>query len=281
VRDLTTGANVLVSRDIYGYAATIDSTASITLSTDGRVAVFASTGSNLVPAQPGDPSRRRHLFWHDLQAGTTVRVTPADVQLSGWFACSADGRTVAYDPTSSFGDLVVWEAATQSHRVFVFSQLSTGCQPDPASIPLGGQLSGDGNVVFYFIAVETGYELRALDLQSERVEVIGHAAISSAGPPSISSDGRWVAYVTSALPSFADDHNDASDNAQSIASPQSLPCDYERRPDRRPERASSCHTSALTDAGLFFASTASDLLENEANEQPDVFLCTARGKVNC
>lgn len=273
VRDLAAGTNRLVSRDLNGNAASIDPAASIALSADGRIAVFASTGSNLVPPEPGESSRQRHLFWHDLQARTTVRVTPPGVPLSRWFACSADGRTVAYDPAAALGDLAVWDATTRSQRVFVFSELPGDCQPAPSSDLRGGQLSADGNVLFYFIGVETGYELRALDFRAERVEVIGLATYSSAAPPSISPDGRWVAYVTSALPSSDGDHNNASDIALfDRRTPGSTLLIQNAAGTGTPNGASSMPRMSDDGRWIVFRSTASDLVADEASGQPGVFL---------
>jgi Tol biopolymer transport system component len=97
VRDTVAGTTVLVSVDSNGVQGNEDSSAP-NMSSDGRYVAFYSDATNLVP---GDTNLLRDVFVHDMQTGTTVRVS-VDTNgnqgnnRSGFHAISASGRFIAF-----------------------------------------------------------------------------------------------------------------------------------------------------------------------------------------
>jgi Tol biopolymer transport system component len=104
VHDRLSGETWRVNVRRNGEQANGDSYA-VSISASGRFVAFDSDAANLVG--PGDPGQATDIFVHDLEAGTTRRVT-VDVNgsySSGWNpVISADGRSVAF--TSGATDLV-------------------------------------------------------------------------------------------------------------------------------------------------------------------------------
>lgn len=97
VHDLRTGVTSRVSLSSSGEEANGD-TFSASVSADGRFVAFSSEASNLVP---GDTNRRRDVFVHDRETGTTrqVSVSSDGVQGngdSGGPSISDDGRRVVF-----------------------------------------------------------------------------------------------------------------------------------------------------------------------------------------
>jgi Tol biopolymer transport system component len=155
VHDRQTGATVRASVDSNGTAAILD-TDFAAISADGSAVVFVSRAPNLVA---GDTNNRRDVFVHDLATGATTRVSVSSSGSEGDGECdvaaiSADGRYVAFDSWSS--NLVAGDT-NGTHDVFVHDR-STG-QTERVSVDSNGNES-DGD---------------SLD-------------------PSISADGRWVAF---------------------------------------------------------------------------------------
>jgi Tol biopolymer transport system component len=192
------------------------------ISVDGRYVVFESLASNLVT---GDANGVQDVFRHDLQSGTTVRVstTPADVDPNGASqdpVLSADGRWVAFASAADnliagdgngVADIFLWDAeepaATRVQRVSV-SLL--GVEGDaPAANPA---ISADGNR----IAFESASHLLSADAAADGLPDIylrdraaatmilaSRLADGSEGGsvyrmPQLSSDGRVLAYLAEA-----------------------------------------------------------------------------------
>lgn len=146
------------------------------ISADGRFVVFGSLASNLVE---GDTNDEADVFVHDRQAGQTSRVSVASDgtqgnNFSGFFgvAISADGRFVAFD---SYASNLVPGDSNLSSDIFVHDR-------------------------------ETG--------QTSRVSVASDGTqgiYGGDGGPTISADGRFVAFDSSASNLVPGDSNDASD----------------------------------------------------------------------
>ena len=148
--------------------------ARISLSDDGRFVAFFSQASNLVP---GDTNGLDDIFVHDRQLGTTERVNLDAMgnQLGGpsWgdFSLSGDGRFVAF--SSSANDIIPGES-TYASNVFVRDRLT-------------GQV------------------------QRVSVNAAGIPANDYAGGPSISADGRFVAFWSNATNLVPGDMNNQPD----------------------------------------------------------------------
>ena len=168
VRDLQTGTTTRVSVGSAGTQAN-SSSGRAAVSADGRWVAFESQASNLVS---GDTNGTFDVFVHDQQTGMTMRasVGPAGAQGNGWSefpSISGDGRFVAFD--SAAGNLVAGDT-NGTYDVFVHDrQLATTTR---VSVGLGGA-------------------------QTTRSSLF----------PSISDDGRSVAYLSGATNLVVGDTN--------------------------------------------------------------------------
>ena len=190
------------------------------LSTDGRFVAFRSEASNLVP---GDTNGKADIFVRDLVLGQTTRVSvsTAGAQASSdceYPAISGDGRYVAFDSPS--GGLVLGDANGVSD-VFVHD-LATGTTSlvsmaaDGTQGELGSfapSISADGRFVAFESWASTLIAGGSANLYSDvlvkdlATGAVALASASSAGAegldggsrfPSISPDGRYVAFESAA-----------------------------------------------------------------------------------
>jgi Tol biopolymer transport system component len=167
LRDRTLGTTVLVSKSVAGTAANGDSFQPV-VSDDGRFVAFTSGASNVVA---GDSNGSLDVFVRDMVAGTTERVSVGfdgeGIGASTWPQISADGRFVAFD---SAVDELVPDDDNISYDVFVRDRVN-GSTERVSVGPNGEQ--GDWN--------------------SES--------------PSMSRDGRYIAFDTDAEEFDPDDGN--------------------------------------------------------------------------
>src|SRR5207253_2569307 len=130
------------------------------ISADGRYVAFSSDASNLVP---NDSNSRDDVFVHDHQTGATTRVSVDDhgFELDGDSfspSLSADGRYVAYSSDASF---VIPDDTNDTFDVFIYDR-------------------------------QTGVPTR------ESVDDAGREAQDASVDPSLSADGRFVAFASDA-----------------------------------------------------------------------------------
>lgn len=204
------------------------------ISTDGRRVAFASAASNLVP---GDTNGLWDVFVRDLVHGTTVRanlsVTGQQTSSESPFnqlnpAISADGRFVAF--VSGASNLVRGDT---NHRDDVFvrdltaettiraSVSGTGSQATghsrAPSISAGGRFVAFHSYAPDLVAGDTNGEpdvfVRDLSTRTTiRASVTSTGGQTGGGyAPSISADGRWVAFRSPAPDLVPGDTNNASD----------------------------------------------------------------------
>ena len=218
-----------VSKDSAGNEAD-DSSASASISGDGRFVAFHSYATNLVP---GDTNGVYDVFVHDRETGETTRVSvdSEGIEANGsslWPSLSGDGRFVSFTsyasnlvPMDTNGaDIFVHDRATvETTRVSVDSE---GNQADKSS--LVSSLSGDGRfVVFMSNATnlvpndtngaadifvhdrETGKTTRV------SVDSLGIEANGYSESPVISGDGRYLAFESIASNLVTDDWNSTAD----------------------------------------------------------------------
>jgi len=232
VRDMVTGVTTRVSVGSDG-AQGNGASRTPSISADGRYVAFASAASTLVP---GDTNAAGDIFVHDLGAGTTQRVSvatggaQADL-VSTSPALSADGRRVAFDSaastlvpgdTNAVEDVFVHDRDTGiTERVSV---AASGGQGDGGS--LRPSMSADGrHVAFWSNAAnlapgdtngwadvfvhdrETGATER-VSVASSGTEGLG---LALSDYPSMSADGRFVAFQSQAANLVPGDTNAASD----------------------------------------------------------------------
>lgn len=234
------GAVDLVSVAINGQAASAASNG-VATNFDGTVVAFYSDASNLVP---GDTNGFRDIFVRDLIAGTTERINlgPGLVQANapshaagGPPAISADGTVIAFYSLAS-------------------------------NLVEGGDTNGFSDVFLY-------------DRTTERLTMISLAADGSQAngaslAPSISANGRYVAYQSLASNLVDGDTNDVSDIfVYDVATGTTERiCDDNVQPNR------PSSSPSISPDGFFvaFATSASNLIEGDTNGLVDVYVCNRR-----
>jgi Tol biopolymer transport system component len=168
VRDLLSGTTVRASVDSSGVEGTAASHTSA-ISRDGRYVLFYSNAWNLVP---GDTNGVQDVFVRDLTGGTTARVSVDSngLQAEGWsysFAITDDGRYVLFGSIAA--NLVSGDA--NGHADVFVRDLTSGTT---TLVSVGSTgIQGDGD----------------------------------SGSGAISSDGRYVAFVSTATNLVASDNN--------------------------------------------------------------------------
>lgn len=231
VRDRITQVTTCISVSTSGARGNGNSD-SPSISADGRFVAFRSYATNLVT---GDTNGCEDVFLRDARSGTTILISaaPGGLPANAWSdspAISGDGSIVAY---SSRATNIATGVAPNIRAILAWNRLTgqTQCISNaPDGSPANGEsyfpsISGDGRLVAYsslasnLVASDTN---NASDVfVTDRVT--GHtelASVSSAGvqggtdsdQPSISADGRWIAfrsYATNLLTTT--DSNDAPD----------------------------------------------------------------------
>ena len=174
VHDRLTGDIERVSVSSLGVQGNNYSTGRLAISDDGRFVVFSSVASNLVP---GDTNDFFDVFVRDRQTATTVRIsesTGGGQSLGGnssFPAISGDGRFVVFESFAS--NLVAGDTNGVGDAFLRDMQLGTTTRVSLGEV--GNQLNGD------------------------------------TGAPSITDDGRYVSFNSTATNAVAGDGNGFSD----------------------------------------------------------------------
>lgn len=201
------------------------------ISSDGRYLAFVSEASNLVP---GDTNGYKDVFVRDRQAGTIERVSVSAGGAQGngdsfSLSLSADGRYVAFfsaannlvpGDTNGFGDIFVHDR--QASTTDLVSVDSFGVQGNAASY--SPSISADGSYVAFesfasnLVPGDTNpssdvfvRELEAGVTERVSVDSAGAQGNLGGGTPSISADGRYVAFASAANNLVAGDTNGVPD----------------------------------------------------------------------
>jgi Tol biopolymer transport system component len=167
--DRTTGASTLVSHASSSPLQAGDGTSSApSISGDGRYIAFVSNSSNLVPGQAGAGG----VFLFDQVTGTMTRVSASGGMPP---VISADGRWVLF--ASNAADVVPGQVDTNgAPDVFLWDRISGSTllvSRTPASATATGNAESDLSVGSFLSSLVTN-------------------------PPSLSADGRWVAFYSQA-----------------------------------------------------------------------------------
>jgi Tol biopolymer transport system component len=173
LHDTQTGATTRISVDSSGVQGNGYTYTPISISADGLYVVFSSDADNLVS---GDTNGRTDIFLHDMQTGTTKRVSldSSGTQANNWSgspSVSADGNYV------------------------VFQSYATNL------------VSGDTNGKYdtFLHDIQTG-TTRRVSLDSSGTQGNDHSY-----SPSISNDGRYVAFYSDASNLVSGDTNGKTD----------------------------------------------------------------------
>jgi hypothetical protein len=204
-----------------------------TISGDGRFVAFASEASNLVT---GDTNGAGDIFVHDRHTGATTRISvdSSGAQANGgsdYPFISNDSRYVAFysdasnlvsGDTNGIGDIFVHDRQTgATTRISVDS---SGNEANGENADAFVAISGDGRYVAFaseatnLVSGDTN-DVRDIFVhdrqtgQTTRVSVdsSGAQANNSSGAPSISNDGRYVAFSSGATNLVGNDTNGKGD----------------------------------------------------------------------
>ena len=288
------GTTRLESRTVDGLPGTGPS-AEASLSLDGRWLAFSSRAADLVA---GDTNETQDVFLRDRRTGETRIVTLPDGQTvppgARAFdpAISGDGRYVAftYQPPQSLttgaaaGSVVlVWDRTTGATAIG-----SKRADGRPALFSTEPALSRDGR----FLAFTSTAAGIVADDSNEAADVFriawrgdtlpvlvsidvenGKAAPGDSGAPSISGDGRYVAFQSSAGDGLVD--ADTGSGRQVYVRDVTARRTEWLTPDAGggPSDGEADAPSISADGRMVaFSSTATDLAAGDANGQPDVFV---------
>jgi hypothetical protein len=231
VRDRDTGTNTLVSKSSAGVEGDFYSTVT-SISADGRYVAFQSAATNLVS---GDINNKPDIFVRDRQAGTTTRISKSSAGAEGDgdstypSISSDDGRYVAFQSaatnlvtgdTNGKTDIFVRDRTTGTTTLV--SKSSAGVEGNGYSG--NSKISGDGRYVTFESAANnlvTGDTNGKTDIfvRDRQTGTTTRVSRSSAGvqgdalslDPSISDDGRFVAFGSAATNLVSGDANGERD----------------------------------------------------------------------
>jgi Tol biopolymer transport system component len=259
------------------------------LTPDGRFVVFESNASNLVPV---DTNGTMDIFVRDLQNGTIERVnlTNLGVQAYQWSSApdiSDDGRFVAFespaynlrkDQPGGYRNIFVRDRQNASTQLITLGAEENSSSLKPA-------ISGDGRYVA-FLSDATNLvpnrttvkqDVFVYDRLTGTTELVSmnNASEEANGDnylPAISSDGRYVAFMSWASNLVPGDSNDSFDifvRDRQLGTTELITMDSAGM-------AANSHSTepALSADGRFvsFTSGASNLVAGDTNDQVEVFV---------
>jgi Ca2+-binding RTX toxin-like protein len=218
-----------VSLDSAGNQAN-DFSGSPSISADGRFVGFSSSATNLVP---GDTNNSNDIFLRDLSTNTTIGISVDSAGNPGngssfSHSISANGRLVAFSSSSS--NLVPGDT-NNSSDIFLrdlSANTTTRISVDSAGNPgnghsFGHSISGNGRFVAFSSSAtnlvpgdtNNSSDIFLRDLLTNTTTCISVDSAGSpggrSGVPSISTDGRFVAFSSDATNLVSGDTNNSSD----------------------------------------------------------------------
>jgi Tol biopolymer transport system component len=217
VHDFQTGTTAVASLGVGGVWGDYRQT-DPAISSTGRFVAFTSTSTNLVPGN--DPGFDPDVFVHDTQTGVTVRcsIGPAGLEpddLSMDPDISGDGRYVSFvSPATNilpnpgaFRQVFVFDRVTGNMKMA--SSNASGVAGNGHSYAWHSVLSGDGRYCAFdtyasFSPNDTNgiIDVYCKDLVTGQIALVtadpatGQAGQTHSAGPSISGDGRFVAFAT-------------------------------------------------------------------------------------
>ena len=260
------------------------------INADGRFVAFSSYAANLVS---GDTNGYEDVFVHDRQTGQTERVSLSNESVQGDSSSyrpsiSADGRFVAFESFASnlvSGDTYIGADIfihdRQTGQTELVSISSAGLQGDGDSYE--ASISADGRLVAFesygnLVSEDTDFwNIFIRDRGTGQTELIsksseGAPVNNGSDDPSISADGRCVAFASGASNMVSGDTNERGDifvydrqtgqmERVSVASDGAQSDDWSWKP-------------SISADGRFvvFASHASNLVSGDTNYYEDVFV---------
>jgi len=267
---------------VHGYMLTIDGD----VSWDGMQVVFDSAATDIVN---GDTNGFVDVFLKQVQSGAAFRVSEFDAvagnEASTGPRISADGTTIVF--TSYATNLV--PGVTKVPQAYVYD-VATGAlelvpagQVGQAAYGYHPAVSAGGRYVVFASSTQGEYgddnyygDLYVVDRTTGDVEQVSVASDGTPGDflssdPTISLDGRYVAFQSEASNLVGDDTNtvydvfvrDRASGTTTLVS---------RTPGGAPANGDSQHALMVQDgSGVVFGSQASDLVPGDTNGAYDIF----------
>jgi Tol biopolymer transport system component len=291
VHDRISGTTTRVSVDSAGGQSNASSNVP-SISSDGRYVAFESSATNLVA---GDANGVEDVFVHDLQTGATIRVSvdsggSEGDGASGYNSISGDGRYVAFIsaatnlvPGDTNGFLDVFVHDLQSGSTTRASVDASGFQGDADS--LRATISSNGRCVAFHSLADNLVpgdtngipDVFVRDLQAgttTRVSVSSSGAQASGNSlnPSISYDGRFVAFESLATDLVSGDTNARMDvflRDRLLGATTRVSVDSG---GNQANDASQTSSISLDGRYVAFRSTATNLVGGDTNGFDDVFV---------
>jgi hypothetical protein len=299
VRDRANGTTERVSVDSNEAEPTAGNSEQSSVSADGRFVAFESWADDLVP---GDSGGLQDIFVRDRTNGTTERVSVSSTGSQGTAggnfgpSISADGNLVAF--ATGAIDLVLPDANANAVDILVRNRSAgTTERVNLSSSEVQGNyqsygptaISGDGRYVAFQSSadnlvpgdVNPGDNLFLRDMQLGTTEIVNlndaeELTLGGGGSsPSISTDGRFVAFETPAYNLVAGDNNGKSDifvrdRLLGTVERSSVTTAGAQSSNQSP---GSFNPSISGDAGtVVFDSEAPDLVSDDTNVKSDVFV---------
>ncbi|MEG4395764.1 calcium-binding protein [Microcoleus sp. BROC3] len=296
VRDTLANSTTRVSVDSAGNQANNNFFGVASISADGRFVAFSSLASNLVP---GDTNNRSDIFVRDTLANTTTRVSVESAgnqgndgsSIGSFFpSISADGRFVAFSSdasnlvpgdTNSTDDIFVRDLSTNTTtRVSVDSAGNQGLgESSDASISADGRFVAFSSFVRNLVPGDTNasrdiFVRDTLANTTTRVSVdsAGNQGLGESSNPSISADGRFVAFSSLASNLVPGDTNASRDIfVRDLSTNTTTRVSVSGAGNQGNDYSSDASISA---DGRFvaFESDASNLVPGDTNASRDIFV---------
>jgi Tol biopolymer transport system component len=234
VRDRETGTTELVSVGIDGEQEDRSTFAPPSMSADGRSVAFASEASNLVP---GDTNQEQDIFVRDREAGTTELVS----------ADSAGGQAdfSSYSPSIS-----------ADGRFVAFASYATNLVP--------GDTNGEEDVFVH--------DRQAGTTERVSVDAAGGQANGQSQVPTISADGRYVAFSSTASNLTA--HDIGGEEDVFVHDRQTGTTELASAGSAGNQGNGTSNQAVISADGHYvgFASAASNLVDGDTNGVDDIFV---------
>jgi Tol biopolymer transport system component len=270
------------------------------ISADGAVVAFESAATNLGPPgllnRPSDTNAVRDVFVYDVPSATTTRVSVTSDGKQGTGesvrpTISGDGRYVAFQ-----SDAVLEPGDTNAARdVYVYDR-TTNATTRVSAAPGGNEgpggsfspsLSSDGRYVAFWsnsANLVDGDTNGAPDVfvgdreggAIERVSVASDSTESDApsSDPSISPDGRWVAFWSAATTLVPNDTNDLRDVFLHDRDTHSTALVSVASDGSQSDADSYSPNVAAGNGVVAFDSGATNLVRGDTNRGSDIFVHT-------
>lgn len=290
VKDMRTGGVTLVNTDAEGAVGQGESFLA-SISRNGRWVAFESEAPNLVP---DDSNGTADVFVKDLRTGAVTLVS-ADAEgnqgtgpVSAYYGASvepsisADGRWVAF---KSFATNLVPDDTNAAPDVFVkdlhsgaILRASTGSDGEQGNgDSSAASISADGHLVAFVSSASNfapcddngTFDVFVKDLRTGALTLVsadpdGHPGNGGSGEPSISPNGRYVAFTSNASNLVEGDDNGHSDVFVRDLQTGRITL-VSADPDGRPGDYDSGGSDVANNGDVVFASGATDLVANDAN----------------